>query len=213
MRTLEYARQAQLCCNNAHHNKTHTKVPVRLQRSCRFPASHPGIQSEEEVYIGQYFQFFKSLLQFTLPCNTNCVLQQECPQYVLESKEARTSQRLFECSTSFVPVILRLTPTLSFLHCLFFFLLIQEAFENYEYEFEDVSKSIARKLNGQLPNYTGVRPSTSHHLAKNLIAVLMLSVALFSGCSLHRPCLHFTAVPLLAPTCMHAYRCISSSLI
>jgi len=30
-----------------------------------------------------------------------------------------------------------------------------ENFENFEYEFEDVTKSISRKLNSQLPNYTG----------------------------------------------------------
>lgn len=30
-----------------------------------------------------------------------------------------------------------------------------EQFEHYEYEFDNINKSITRKINTQLPNYTG----------------------------------------------------------
>lgn len=51
----------------------------------------------------------------------------------------------------------------SFFFSPLFLLLFHQAFENYEYEFEDVSKSIAKKLKGQLPNYTGVSSLIATH--------------------------------------------------
>lgn len=44
-----------------------------------------------------------------------------------------------------------------------------ESFENFEYELEDVAKSISKKLGGQLPNYTGEqRKSCINAIAKEI---------------------------------------------